>query len=337
MALSMFGFVIVAVPWIARQLEVFGSVSPSAANGRILWITDYGQLYSVTSVTTLASFLEQGLGAILWSRLGGLAFALVLFAALPLLFVLVPFLIIGIAARWRDRAFAPWVIYAVTLFAFTGLVSAIHVPFGTFIHSAVALVPHAYLLTIVGVAAAVAWIGRHRPSWDVPKATRNITVIVVAIVLVVSTGATIATMRAWEAERSSREPVLAALAEDATPGDIVMSGDAGAYWYGGRWPGIITPSDPLAIVEDAARRYGARWLALEAEHIVPSLVPVLTGEVRPDWLSDPVFVIPPEASPTADAEPSAAEDLQADDPLADAPRAALYAVCLQADDPRCGR
>jgi hypothetical protein len=337
----MTGFLVIALPWIVRQLDVFGSVSPSAANGRILWITEYGQLYSVSSQTSLASFLEQGLGAIAWSRLGGLAFALILLASLPLLFVLVPFLAIGIGMRWRDRAFAPWLVYAVCLLAFSALVSAVHVPYGTFIHSAGALVPHAYLLAIVGIAAAVGWIGRRRPGWDIPRATRNITLMLVTIVLVVSAGATFATMRSWQAERTSREPVLTALGELAAPGDVVMSGDAGAYWYRGGWPGIVTPSDPLPVVEDAARRYGVRWLALEAEHIVPSLVPVLTGEIRPPWLSAPVLVVAPDEEPTASASPSSpaggddaprTEDV---DPLAEAPRAALYAVCLEATDRRC--
>jgi 4-amino-4-deoxy-L-arabinose transferase-like glycosyltransferase len=344
-ALCALGFVVVVAPWLLRQLDVFGSVSPSAANGRILWITEYDQLYSVSSDTTLESFLRQGIGALAWSRIGGLAFALILFASLPLLFVLVPFVPIGVARRWREPDFAPWLIYAVALFAFTALVSAVHVPFGTFIHSAVALVPHAYLLALVGIATTVGWLGRRRPGWDIRRATRNITAMLVVIVLVVSAGATLATMRAWDAERQSREAVLGALADVAAPGDVVMSADAGAYAYHGGWPGVVTPADPLPVVEEAARLYDVRWLVLEAAHIVPSLVPVLTGQVRPPWLSDPVLVV--EASVTDDAGgPEAGTDEAigedplagaADSRLAGAPRSALYAVCLRADDRRCDR
>ena len=64
----------------------------------------------------------------------------------------------------------------------------------------------------------------------------------------------------------------------------------------------ITPDDPLPVVEEAARRYGVRWLALEAEHIVTSLVPVLTGEVRPEWLSEPVLVVPADVAADAGEE-----------------------------------
>ena len=53
-------FLLVAAPWLVRQLVTFGSISPSAANGRILWITDYRQLYSVSTETTLSSFLAPG-------------------------------------------------------------------------------------------------------------------------------------------------------------------------------------------------------------------------------------------------------------------------------------
>ena len=80
-----------------------------------------------------------------------------------------------------------------------------------------------------------------------------------------------------------------------------MSADAGAYHYHGGWPGIVTPEDPLDVVEEAMRRYDVRWLALESEHIVRSLVPVLTGELRPAWLSDPIAVVPRDEPDTADS------------------------------------
>jgi hypothetical protein len=49
--------------------------------------------------------------------------------------------------------------YALILFAFSALVSAVHVPNGTFIHSAIALAPQAYILALEGVVAVAAWLG----------------------------------------------------------------------------------------------------------------------------------------------------------------------------------
>jgi 4-amino-4-deoxy-L-arabinose transferase-like glycosyltransferase len=319
------GFVIVVAPWLLRQLEVFGSISPSSVGGRILFITEYRELYSVSSETTLESFLGQGLRSLIASRLGGLWDAVLIFVVSPMMVLLMPLLVIGTWVRRRDRDFAPWAVYAVTLFAFAALVSAVHVAYGTFIHSAVALLPHAYLLVMVGVSSVVGWVARRRPGWNAPIASRNIGFMLVAVIVVVGALSTLATVQAWEREADSRTEVLAMLERVADPGDIVMSPDAGAYRYRGGWAGIVTPDDPLPVVEDAMRLYGVRWLVLEGGHITESLRPLLSGEERPRWLSAPLVSVPP----LAQADGTAVDD----EPL---PRAALFAVCLEADDGRCG-
>jgi 4-amino-4-deoxy-L-arabinose transferase-like glycosyltransferase len=322
------GFAIVAAPWLLRQLDVFGAISPSSIGGRILFITEYRELYSVSTETTLDSFLAQGPGGLLESRLGGLGSALLIFAVMPLMVVMVPLMLIGIWTQRRSQDFIPWFIYAVALFAFTVLVSAVHVPFGTFIHSAVALVPHAYLLALLGLAAGVRWIGNHRSSWDVPRATRNISFMLVGVLLVVSVAASLSTVDAWRYERDSRVEVLAVLQAEAAADDILMSADAGAYQYHGDWSGIVTPDDPLPVVEQALRLYGVRWLALEGDHITLGLLPLLTQEVRPEWLSAPLVVVPPPP----EEERVEGEDEDDGPPI---PRAALFAVCLEPGDRRC--
>jgi 4-amino-4-deoxy-L-arabinose transferase-like glycosyltransferase len=317
------GFVVVAAPWLWRQLDVFGSISPSSASGRILFIREYRELYSVSTETTLGSFLGQGLERLVLSRLEGLRAALLTLATSPLLVVLVPLLLVGTWRHRRDPAFIPWVTYGIVLIGFSAIVSAVHVPYGTFLHSAVALLPHAYLLTMLGLAILVRWVAERRPSWDATRATRVFSIMLVAVFLAVSIVGTIITVRGWQAERESRVAILDALATHAEPGDIVMSPDAGAYRYFGGWPGIVTPEDPLPVIEEAARRYGVRWLALERAHMVTALGPVLAGTTHPDWLSDALVV----TAPPADAD---------DDPVGrTTPGAALYAVCLTADDTRC--
>ena len=171
----------------------------------------------MTSETTLESFLGQGLEAIIDSRIGGLWDALLIFVTMPLMGLLVPLLIAGVWVSRRSRDFAPWFIYAVTLFAFTALVSAVHVPFGTFIHSAVALMPHAYLLVMVGVAAVVRWIAARRSHWNAERATRNLSFMLVGVIAVVSVLATRNTLETWQQERDGRREVLAALSSGPTP------------------------------------------------------------------------------------------------------------------------
>ena len=76
--------------------------------------------------------------------------------------VLVPFLLIGAWRRRRDSAFGPYFCYAIILFLFSAIVSAVHVPGGTFIHSAVALAPYGYLLALEGAAILAVWLATRR-------------------------------------------------------------------------------------------------------------------------------------------------------------------------------
>jgi hypothetical protein len=160
-------------------------------------------------------------------------------------------------------------------------------------------------------------VAARRPSWDAVRATRNLSLIAVAVVIAVSGAATFITIRSWTRESDAREPVLATLAERAEAGDRVMSPDAGAYRYHGGWPGIVTPDDPLPIVEEALRHYDIRWLVLEAAHLTAGLRPILEGTLRPDWLSEPLV----ESPAMEDDDPGSAT--AGASPL---PAAALYAM-----------
>lgn len=320
-------FALVYAPWLVRQLEVFGSIAPSAANGRILWISDYSELFSVTAPATPASLLADGWGPFLFSRLGGLLSALGQFALLPLVVVLVPFALVGAWVRRGDTAFRPFFVYAFVLFAANGLLFAVHVPYGTFLHSAVALLPHTYLLVVAGVAAVVGWVARRRPSWDAARAT---TVFGYGAVVVAVAGAVLQsanTIGRWSAQRAAEMPLAASLVAAAQPGDRVMSADPGAYRYLTGLGGIVTPNDDLGTIEEAARLYDVRWLVLERNEIVPAMEPVLLGETSPGWLSRPVAVVPGSGGAVASTSPSFPVEHYG----------AIYAVCFDAADARCAQ
>lgn len=324
-------FAVVVGPWLFRQMDVFGSLSPSAASGRILWITDYRELYSIGGeLPTLQSFIGQGVGPLVASRLGGLVSALTIFAVWPLVAVLAPFAIIGGWVRRRDPSFGPYFVYGGLLLALSALLFAVHVPHGTFIHSAVALLPHTYLLAAIGIAGATGWVAQRRTAWDAGQATRFFTVGAVAITLVVGSIQTVGTLSRWTRERSLRSELLPALSA-APSAETLMSPDAGAYRYHAGRRGIVTPDDPLPVIEEAMRAYDVRWLVLERDHMVPALAPVLTGETRPAWLSAPLVSVSTDAEALAAeaAEPTAAAA------AADLPAIALYAVCLSPTDDRC--
>jgi hypothetical protein len=323
-ALACFGlFLLVMAPWWMRDLAQFGSISPSSSSGKIIWIRTYNEQFTVGQPSTPATFFSQGLGPLLASRIGGLAAAIQVIGGTPLLFFLAPFMLAGAWLHRRDAAFGPWMIYGVTFLVFSALVFAVHLPYGMALHSGMALVPHAYLLTVVGIGAAVRWVAQRRPSWDAPRATRNFTLIAIAVAWLAGGAGTWKLASEWQHEVDYRTALLDAHPVPAT--DRLMSPDPGAYWY--RWgiAGVPTPNDPLDVVRQAAALYDVRWLVLEKGFTVPSLEPVLAGTVRPSWLSKPLAIVPARAGDAGDAGP-----------LAKAPEAALYAVCLAPGDTRCG-
>ena len=55
-------FILVMAPWWLRQLAVFGSLSPSTASGKVLFIRDIEEWNSITTPATLQHLLGMGIG-----------------------------------------------------------------------------------------------------------------------------------------------------------------------------------------------------------------------------------------------------------------------------------
>jgi hypothetical protein len=321
-------FVVVMAPWWARQVAVFGSISPSSASGRILWIRSLAEMNSIVGRPTLSTFLDQGLGSLVSSRIAGFSQAVVSFVVLVAGVVLAPTMVIGAWLRRRSPDYAPFFVYAAILFAFSALVSAVHVPNGTFIHSAVALAPQASILALEGVVAVVVWIATRRASWDVEQSSRFFVGGAVALTLLVGIAFSFGTRATWAAERDLKISAGAALAAaGAGSDDVVMSLDTGGvkYWTG--HPGVVAPADPIDTIETVARAYDARWLLVEKKDTVPALAPLLVDDTSaPSWIGSSVWR--DAAGPPA-TDSSAGESTGWD--------AALFPICLSANDPRCVR
>ncbi len=310
-------FLAVMGPWWLRQLATFGSISPTSSNGAAMWIRTISEWNSITVDPTLGRFLAQGPGPILASRLGGLVAAVANFAVVICSVVLLPLVIVGAWERRRSIDFAPWFVYAAVVFAGATLVYPLHVPGGAFIHSAIGLAPYAYILGLEGVLAAVAFVARRRPSWREGSAGRVFVWVTVGFVVLTSIPFGLGTLRAWDAERQPRIALASEMDRlGVAPDDRLLSIDAaGMHYWTGR-PGVVTPNDPIGTIEAVARAYGIRWLVLERDAVASSLVPVLEGAARPSWIGAPVFAVP-----------------STDGGI---PRLALYPVCLDPSDTRCG-
>jgi len=325
-AFACFGlFLIVMAPWYVRQLAVFGSLSPSTTSGRILFIRSYIEMDSVTSQTTLASLLGQGIGPLLQSRFLGLVSALQIYFVIACPIVLTPFVVIGGWARRRSVDFGPFFAYAFVLFAASALIFAVHVPYGTFLHSAVALVPFTFILALEGAVIASRWVLRYRPAWTAEGAARLFLIAAVASVVLNAAAFVALAVPSWNTARDMRLAAGRALDSAGAPKtDLILSADPGGWEYFTGHGGIMTPTDSLDVIHEVAVDYHARWLILERAYIVDPLVPVIESTVHPAWIGRPIFSVPYEGAKTGD-------------PLADgAPALAIYPVCTSADDLRCG-
>ena len=281
-------FILVMAPWWARQLAVFGSLSPSMTSGKVLFIRSIEEWDSITTPATLDRLLGMGIGPLIATRIGGLVAALTIYATLVAGIALAPFMVIGGWARRRSPDFGPFFIYAAILFAFSALVSAVHVPGGTFIHSAIALAPFSYILALEGVALAVAWIAARRPAWDAAGAARVFSGAVVAFAVLCAIAGSLVVHRTWE---DRRQRVLAVASTLETAGaaatDRVMSLDAASTKYWSGHGGVVLVNDPLDTIRDVAGAYDIRWLVLDKRDAIPAVDPIIAGD-RPSWVGPPL-------------------------------------------------
>ena len=305
-------FSVCVVPWFARQMLVFGSLSPSTASGRVLFIRNIGEWNSITTPATLDHLLGMGLGPLLLTRIGGLVAAVFIFSVLVGVIVLIPPMLVGAWHRRRDTAFGPYLAYGVALFAFSAIVSAVHVPGGTFIHSAAALAPHGYVLALEGIVVAVAWVARRRPTWNAAQASRVFVSAAVAFGVLAAVFGSISVHATWAARRERMQAVAAALDAAGAPiDDRLMSIDASGYKYWTGHPGVVLVNDPLPTVLDVAKAYNTRWLILERDDSVPAVAQILIDGNRPPWVGPPILARPdvsvyPLCTTTADTRCSSA-------------------------------
>ncbi|MGK2849986.1 MAG: glycosyltransferase family 39 protein [Candidatus Limnocylindrales bacterium] len=317
-AVACFGlFLVVLGPWWARQLAEFGSISPTASNGQALWLTEYRQWNSTTATTTFAEFMAQGWATILNTRLIGLVGSLANYAVLISSIVLLPLIPIGAWARRRSDDFLPFFLFFAILLAGATIIFPLHVPGGAFIHTAVGLGPHSYILGLEAVAVVVGWVVARRPSWDPRVATPLFTWAVVVFVAGSAFLYAPVVWGSWDETRAPRQALAAELDRlDVPATDRLMTIDAGGFKYWTGRGGVVSPDDPIERIEAVARGYDIRWLVLERRAIVDALRPVLRDAERPRWIGAPAWTLP------SDAEDGV-------------PTLALYPVCTTPADQRC--
>ncbi len=272
------GYLLVMLPWFARNISVFGApLGP--AGSKMLWLTNYDQIFAYPADTlTFSAWWGSGVAAILKARLWALEINMGRTLAEQGEIFLLP--LIGIAL-WHFRkdgriqlAGLGWLLtFAAMTFAF---------PFagarGGFFHSGAAFQPLWWALAPLGLERIIEWGGRKR-GWDVIQAGRifrpALVVLAVLLTVVISWGRLSGTGQGWASEYNAYRHISAELDKNgAAPQDVVMVANPPGFYLASSNPSIAVPAGEVETLLAVARRYEAVYLVLEEGSIPADLLSV---------------------------------------------------------------
>jgi hypothetical protein len=280
------GYLLVMLPWFARNWAVSGAPLP-AAGAQTMWLTTYDDLFSYGRDLSPQTYLAWGWANILRSKLDALWLNTQTAAAVWGMVFLVPLALIG---GWRLRwhplfRLAAW--YGLLLFLAMTFVFTFPGPRGGLFHSGGALLPFIFTAAVVGLDVLVEWAAARRRGWDTGLAKQVFGIGVVGLAVLVSgflyyQRVIIATP--GRAGDTAYARLVEWLEAEGQAEAVIMVGDPPGYWYYGGGPSVVVPNEPIEIVLAVAERYGAGYLVLDRNRPAP-LGPLFSGAVTHPRLS----------------------------------------------------
>jgi hypothetical protein len=269
------GYLLVMGPWFARNVALVGApLSP--AGGKTLWLRSYDDLYCAGCELSLRSYLAWGWEGILRSKLWALHINLQRFLAEDCLVFLLPLVLVGFYRLRRERTVMLTAVYLAAAFAVHTFAFTFPGPRGGFFHASAAALPVLFAAAAEGLDASVAWLGRYR-RWNRQQARCVFSAAAVLGAVALSGYAAWGRWRAWW---NADEPYVQLggwLAQRGEGGVPVMVANPPAFWYYTRLPAIAVPNNGPEETVAVARRYGARYVILDANRPQP-LAALYAGE-----------------------------------------------------------
>ncbi len=273
LSLILGGFALIAVPWISRNFNVFGTpFSPGGA--RALWFTDYNQLFAFpVEGLNFESWRASGWGAIL--RVRGWALGQNAQTALAVQgeVFLAPFMLVGFWTLRQRRTVQigglAWLLTAVVMtviFPFAGAR-------GGFFHSGVALQPSLWALAAVGLDASVVWGARIR-GWRADQA-RGIFAAALLVMAVSLSGFIVGgrvvgwgvESQPWGGSQRHYQQWGQYLDDAGIPRDvIILVNNPPGFYLASLRPAIVIPDGDTTNLLAAATHFDAKYLLLEFNH-----------------------------------------------------------------------
>jgi hypothetical protein len=256
------GYLLVMIPWFARNLAIIGTPLSSAGT-KTLWLTNYDDLYCYGCDLSLRSYLAWGWEGILRSKLWAVGVNLERFLAEDCLVFLLPFVLVGL---YRLRHRLPLVLSAVYLcivFLAHSLAFTFPGPRGGFFHASAAVLPFLFAAGMEGLEATVDWAARRR-RWNRHQA--QVVFSTAAVVAAVALSAYVAVEKLpglWNADAVYLEVDAWLDEHNIADSTTVMVGNPPAFWYHTHRPAVVVPNGDVETLLVVADRYEVAYVVLD--------------------------------------------------------------------------
>jgi len=278
------GYLVIMLPWLARNLGVIGTPL-STVGSQTIWMCNYDELFAYSKQFDLAHLL--GCGNVIATRLNGVASGLVHWLAEAGMIFLAPLIVIGL---WRERRaplFQAALWYAGLLFAAMTLVFTFAGDRGGLFHSTGALLPFFYAAAPMGLDAVVDWVARRRRTWNALTAKKvfgaAFVVYAIAMSFLIYRGRVIGpdwSNPIWNQSDLVYDSIGQWLREQGETDPIVMVNNPPGFYYRTGYSSIVVPNGDVTDLLNAARQFGARWLILDANR--PEQLATLSAQPNSD-------------------------------------------------------
>ena len=251
-------FALVATPWLIRNYLAFGTPLPSSLVSQA-WLTDYLDNFNFWSHTTWQTWLAQSWQTLLNQRLQALlANGQVLWSSTR------PWIVLALPGMWllrREWSFFPPIVYGLVLFFGLTLIFPVLSTSGALYHSLGAVMPFLALAAVYAVQRAIQPLDRY------PKMASALAVLAFVALLALSANQIVQALPTVaernRAEKEQFQAVAAWLAQNANPGDVIMTVQPYLLNYASHHPTIALPgNEPPDAAWEAAQRYRARYLVI---------------------------------------------------------------------------
>lgn len=261
------GYLLVAAPWLWRNLAQFGSLLPPGGSAS-LWLLEYDELYRFpASFLSFSRWQQAGLGELLADRVWAMGLNTLTAIAVQGVVFLGPLALIGAwGLRKKLTIKLGWLAWGLTFFLMT-LVFPFSGARGGFFHSGAAFMPLVWSLSSLGLNTAIDWMVARR-NWQPQQAWRVLSAGLIALALLVSVLTAANQLRApWDQGTQQYLQVEKQLRKlGAQSDDIVMVNNPPTYFATNQRPAIVIPHGSVESLMLASVRYQPRYLLLDANN-----------------------------------------------------------------------